>query len=347
MFTSLRVTGFRAFKNLSVERLARVNLFVGSNNWGKTSLLEAVEVLAGRGGMRSVLAGPMRRQETMGRDGARVVVRHLFHGHRLTERASFAIEATDEWNRRVEVALLRSRNDPEKSTEHRLSLVSHTLGWGEAGGGFKVRLSADDAVPTAAQDDSPAPAEAPPLHFISTEGFDPHTRFLLWDEVVLSPEEPLVLEALRIIEPKLERIAVVDREMNTGGFVLRLQDSSERLPVGNMGGGLGRLLSLAICLVRSRGGFLLIDEIDTALHYSAMFEMWQFVIATARRHDVQVFATTHSLDCMYALGELYREDPSIQPDVLLHRINKDREQTTIYTANELPIIASDRIEVRG
>lgn len=41
---SLEIYNFRAFRHLRIERLARVNLIVGENNIGKTSLLEAIPV---------------------------------------------------------------------------------------------------------------------------------------------------------------------------------------------------------------------------------------------------------------------------------------------------------------
>ena len=46
MIQSLTASGFRCFREILVEPLTRVNLFVGENNAGKTSLLEAVELLA-------------------------------------------------------------------------------------------------------------------------------------------------------------------------------------------------------------------------------------------------------------------------------------------------------------
>jgi hypothetical protein len=46
---SFEVQGFRAFKDLRIERLGRVNLIVGKNNVGKTSLLEAVQLYAEQG----------------------------------------------------------------------------------------------------------------------------------------------------------------------------------------------------------------------------------------------------------------------------------------------------------
>ncbi len=59
--------------------------------------------------------------------------------------------------------------------------------------------------------------------------------------------------------------------------------------------------------VTSAGGCLFVDEIDTGLHYSVMAKMWHLLIETARRLDVQVFASTHSLDCLQALARVCQE----------------------------------------
>ena len=55
-----------------------------------------------------------------------------------------------------------------------------------------------------------------------------------------------------------------------------------------------RLLALSLSLIRTEQGILLVDEIDTGLHWTVMEEMWRLVVETARRSSVQVFATTHS-----------------------------------------------------
>jgi len=51
MLRDLTIKNYRAFKDFSIDGLARVNLIVGDNNAGKTSFLEAVYLLASRGGV--------------------------------------------------------------------------------------------------------------------------------------------------------------------------------------------------------------------------------------------------------------------------------------------------------
>lgn len=49
MLESVRIRNFRVFRDLEIDRLARINLFAGHNNSGKTTLLEALFLLSGGG----------------------------------------------------------------------------------------------------------------------------------------------------------------------------------------------------------------------------------------------------------------------------------------------------------
>jgi len=354
MFRSLRITGFRDIERLNVERLARVNLFVGGNNSGKTSLLEAVEILLGRGDVHSLVAGSLRRDETMDvhQDGRKAVaVRHLFHGHELEVRRTVVIQGDqgDELSVRIQVAP-QSVMDLAIQDEARgpdLRVLAIAEGRERHSTHFLTSEGNLTYTPALRLRDSRTREIKGGFNFITTAGAGLGQLLQLWDEVVLSPDEALVLDALRIIEPRIARIAAVDREVSSGAFMSLMHGSRARTPLGSMGDGIRRLLALAIYLVRSAGGTLLIDEIDTGLHHSVMVQMWKLVVETAARLDVQVFATTHSMDCVAALATLSEDEPALKPAVLLHRVEKHREATVIYSADELAEAASAGIEMRG
>lgn len=113
-----------------------------------------------------------------------------------------------------------------------------------------------------------------------------------------------------------------------------------------MGDGIKRLLVLSVNLVTSSGGCVLMDEIDTGLHYSVMAKMWKLLVETARRLDVQVLASTHSLDCLQALAHVCREDPQLSGEVAVHRIENDRADSTRYSADELAVVVGHELEIR-
>ena len=93
-----------------------------------------------------------------------------------------------------------------------------------------------------------------------------------FEDIVLTPEEEIVQKTLQIIEPTLDKIAI-----SQGKFFVRFSGQSQRVPLGNLGEGMRYLLGLALALVQVPNGVLLIDDIDTGLHYSALTDMWKLV----------------------------------------------------------------------
>ena len=107
-----------------------------------------------------------------------------------------------------------------------------------------------------------------------------------------------------------------------------------------------RLLALALSLVRTKGGILLIDEIDTGLHYSIMGDLWLFIIQAAQRYGVQVFATTHSWDCVRGLAWLCDNYPDLGAEVSLQKIEPRLAESVAHDAEQILIAADLGIEVR-
>jgi hypothetical protein len=361
---SLRIHNFRAFGSLSAEGLTPVTLFVGTNNAGKTSVLEAAEILL-LGSGRGLLRGPLRRDEFVyppgggGDDRPRYVVpNHLFHGHAMGVRSIFRIDGENDGPRFVECRVVsRNKASDEMSQEvlpldveqfdeslplalsitadrDRRSQISLTSTGGITPEQYRLRVSA------------PETEKTPPVFFLGAAAdFD---LGMYWDRVVLTPEEEHVVAALRIIEPGIERIAPIRQARYPGAsvFVVKLRSSDERLPLGSMGDGMRHLLALAISLASAAGGCLLVDEIDTGLHYSVMKNMWHLIVESAIRLQVQVLATTHSRDCVEALACLFGDEPALQESISLHRIERGRACTVRYSAEELLAASQQRMDVR-
>ena len=103
-------------------------------------------------------------------------------------------------------------------------------------------------------------------------------------------------------------------------MIVKLSDSDLPIPIGSMGDGIWRLLGLALATVSAQGGVLLVDEIDSGLHYSTMSDMWKIIWQTATKLDVQVFATTHSSDCWQSLASIASKEKEDKNRITIHRI---------------------------
>ena len=372
MLTSLKLTNFRSFRSFSIDKLARVNLFVGVNNAGKTCLLDATELLLSSGNPYAIWRGARRRGETFHHPGLTrelANISHLFHGHVFEVGARFTLEGEHDGAELIACEVVAPRLDPEPieraepsprgpridpaGMEDSPALTLHIGAFGKDRSApherwLKLSSFGDVVVQHSTRSGVDILTDSlHPIHFLGTESFDAVHLSKLWDKLILTPEEGSAIDALQIIEPAIERIAFTGHAgQSEGRFFLKLSGSTQRVPLGSMGDGLKRLLALSLHLAQSAGGSLLIDEIDTGLHYSVMVRMWRLVIETARRLDIQVFATTHSLDCILALAELYEQAPELGGEVLLHRVERGEETPMTYTADELRVATAQHMEVR-
>ncbi|MEM7657581.1 MAG: AAA family ATPase, partial [Bacteroidota bacterium] len=97
-------------------------------------------------------------------------------------------------------------------------------------------------------------------------------------------------------------------------------------PLFSYGDGVLRLARILIEIAARSGQRLMIDEIDTGFHFSRYPDLWKVVVLSAKRHDVQLFITTHNEECLRAFTKLLASDHMVE----------NQELARIYTLRELP-----------
>ena len=173
----------------------------------------------------------------------------------------------------------------------------------------------------------------------------------VWDKVALTPSEGLVLQALQFLDPDIERIAAQAvsgpyySSQSRGGFIIKRRGWEQPVPIGTMGDGMWRMLAMAISITQCRGGVLLVDEIDTGLHYTVMSQMWKLIFNAARELDVQIFATTHSYDCVYSLAQICSQREAGE-SVTVQRIDPGERRAVPYDEDDRTVAVRREIEVR-
>ena len=366
MYSSVRVSGYRGLDSFRLDGLGRINLLVGTNNCGKTSILECVELLRSAGNAYAVTTILGRRGEWEYRaDESRqeyLDVTHLFANHELSGKVVIEGDRADAVSRsspsdRVTVEVTDLRDDPIEGEgpdvvqeDERLAL---RVSWSRNGEEFKRRITSEGLLPWPLSRRFPPVRDNPDqsVQFIRTNGMAAVEVVRLFEEIVLTELEDHVTEALRLIDGSIERIASagfgqrpVFREAPSGVF-LKLKDVPYRVPIGSAGDGMWRMLGLALALSNAKGGVLLVDEIDTGLHFSVMEKMWGMISERAAALDVQVFATTHSRDCYESLAAVVHP-VSESAGVTIQRIEAGR-QRAVRLSNESVVAAAERgIEVR-
>ena len=87
------------------------------------------------------------------------------------------------------------------------------------------------------------------------------------------------------------------------------------------------------------------DEIENGLHHSILTKVWAVIFQMARMLNVQVFATTHSWDCIQSFQEAANRDA--EEGVLVRlSLKGDVVIPTLLREEQLRIASRDQIELR-
>uniref|UniRef100_B8HUR0 Endonuclease GajA/Old nuclease/RecF-like AAA domain-containing protein n=1 Tax=Cyanothece sp. (strain PCC 7425 / ATCC 29141) TaxID=395961 RepID=B8HUR0_CYAP4 len=356
MLKNLKIENFRCFKSFELKELGQLNLLVGKNNSGKTSILEAIQLIVSESYLEALREVILNRNEYIlseENSGVKELdIRHLFYGHKIEVGKTLSI-VSDYTNEKIAMSVIVDHNKTQRleNLEELLLVVEH---WGRKKiSNSGLPLSTQNGLPIdyvrSSRRDFANPSSR--TQFVKSSSLTVERMVELFDQVVLMPEERFVIEALNTIEPSIERIAPVgfhNYRINnfSSGFVIKIANSNQRIPIGSMGEGIWRMLGLALALVNARDGVLLVDDIDTGLHFTTMSDMWKLVWETAKRLNVQVFATTHSSDCWKSLDAIASQENPSDEGITIHRIEKGKSRSVVFTEEQVVIAAERDIEVR-
>ncbi|UGQ48878.1 AAA family ATPase [Massilia endophytica] len=401
MLDSLMIRNYRSIESMDIERLGNVNLIMGGNNAGKSTLLEALRVYCGRADPNLLNEIAIARGETSfdSREMSTSLLESeifesMFFGRRYNELGDPGIyigeskpinfvEITRAWL--SEVADVKEAEDGVEPHIRRRFITDD----------IELRKLAEfDALTPVLLvrartpesrllrsylnlDELPSDGSSLSARRLSERWFSgmptiPYsyvpTRMLavaeigwMWDRVALTDFEDVVVDALRVIDSRIEGLVFVDqgdyRQFGRRSMgqprrtaLLKMSDSQNRMPLASSGDGILRLLQIILSLYAARDGILLIDEFENGLHYSIQRKIWDSIFYHAGKLNVQVFATTHSSDTVRAFADMAKEHDGYGMGIHLAKSVgfKDDERTiaTLYDERELYFASKSDIELR-
>lgn len=302
MLTSLEIENFKCFRQLKIEPLAKVNLFVGTGNSGKTAVLEAVAMLPQREGFRlSEFRDPSV-------SGMGAVESWRWMHHDLKSKTPIFIQAVHDET--FIFAQIGAKGRQTASGEIVQPLPdSRELSWGPVRQYWLSRIRSLNT------DKRPAADLA--------KDFDAWTR--------RTENEDRFVEFLTRVDPRLKRLRPFEIE---GRRVLYADIGlPERIPLPMLGEGFNRLVQIYGAIIGEGAEVVLIDEIENGLHWSALPQIWTGLREAVNREKVQIFATTHSLECIAAAVEAFKGEP--KNDLAVHRLERsEKGDIECVTMNE-------------
>lgn len=337
---SLHIERFRRLENLRLDELGSVNLLVGKNNSGKTSVLEALAIASHPFSPLNWINTAWEREVKSARTPVLEVLSWMFprqaprqNGFEglvnlagcLDERHGNDLGLVPARDIRIEAGYREFREVDLRSTD--LACDSTEVdGPSEYAAEMTVRLRRREVGTQTWEDerhshqfrgDKPFAEEdwpaLVPHQLVSPVSHRTNAQLLAAVDQVLGDrrKNQLVdlmakfasdLDDIEIRSPQGRRAVIYLHHRNLG-----------HVPLSMEGDGMRRALTFASAASLAKGGILLLDEVETALHPEALAGMFRFLVGVCRETQVQLFVTTHSLEAVDAmLGSL-----GTQPDGLV------------------------------
>ena len=308
MLSRCRIRRFRGIEDLELSGLGRINLIVGRNDSGKTSVLEALALLSAGARVRfsqGILdSRPLSyaRSETAIRD---TLWRQLFW-RMQTDRAIEIEGETDAGQVSLSIRPgnhARTAVDPgEDAPPIRDGLAAKSVLE------FRCERNAlpEVGVIQPGRDrmlfDEPDTEGVPiPCAFVDTRSSEAEDWAEALSELKRTKRDGIVRDSLRRIAPRLQSI-----ETGTASgrpMIWCDMGLAETLPLGVAGEGLVRMTQFLLAMPGREDGIVLYDEVENGLHHSVLVEAWKALERASREFRTQIFATTHSIECLRAAHE--------------------------------------------
>ena len=346
MLTSLTVKNFRNLRSVTLEQLGRLTLIGGKNGVGKTALLEALWMLSGpdlpelSGRINALRGFPLLSPDTVFHD--------IFRHYDIQKRIS--ISANGDWGnlpRKLEIYLRRRQHiDPIPSNVlegYGIELMTRPQDQGEYEIVFDYHHSNRKKYVSRAwwvsEQLTVGPVPGPINEGVRQErqSVDDRTSSTFiaavhrediqsvadkLGKVQLSGDESKILSLINPMEPALKGLTTITIR-NTPVIHAYIDGIRRPMPVQLLGEGLNRMLGLALSMNEASGGLILIDEIENGLHYRVQEEVFSTLLDLAEELDVQIFATTHSGECIRAAHRaLANHDRPNEGDFVFHRLDR-------------------------
>jgi predicted ATPase len=317
MFKSIEIENFRCFEKFKMSNLSHINIITGKNNVGKTSLLEALYLLVGHHNAGLALRINQQRGTVVSKLDMQALLKWIFHDGDISQKIRFNSELLFEEGVVRKVNLAIGVKNPEVTTLQLGEAKSENLVSEPDGVDGNFHLVFNCKLDEESSEESEVWIEGNEtklkegkqlfsggvyLHSKLTNAPENVTRFSKLSEYYRKDE---VVEVVQMLEPRLRDLDVLHV---AGVNVIAADIGLERkIPVGYMGEGFNKLLTIILAILDCSNGYFLIDEIENGFHHSVMEKVWLAIVKVSQRDNVQVFASTHSAECIEAASAVFPE----------------------------------------
>lgn len=349
MLTSLHIQEFKGLRDINIPELRKVNLILGGQNVGKTSLLEAIVFVAGdldnpdNPGSRNRLPFIFRSCEGHG-DALR-----FWQGLLGIQSNPKSVQVQATINARLYA--MGGYADQRKSDSFEIFRENIFDGGGQpfAISLTNLRLNIDTLGPVdwmcgSTENGIFYPRGDQVSHPFPTTAKTASDQVALYGRLVIGKKKKTVLQLLQRIDSRVDGIDAVAPDGEHRVYI-DLADGYV-LPISQLGHGFTRLFELYAGLAVTESKLALIDEIENGIHYSALPTLFQGVRELSESKGVQSIITTHSLECIRSAYEVFEDKLDDFQMIRLERSDDGSTRAVVIADENLRTVMDAGWEIR-
>ncbi len=359
----ISIKNFRGFNNLEIDGFKKINVFLGKNNSGKSTILESLFLLIGMS--NPILPDNINRMRGLNIKNAEEF-KYLYHKLKFSNVPEFHANFKDTTERSLLLNPIHKKGTASESTGKAISTdeistidastASPKVSGLELEFSLKKRHSQKKTLKSSIVFNQLNQSEFIPiqnskykeeLHAVLITGDSKESNALSrYSEIVKRKKEDIILEAIQNIDPNIEDIHPLP-----DGLYFSYKGIEELIPTNISGDGVRRYFSIVTTIAEKPDSIILIDEIENGLHYSAHKLLWESIINIANSFSVQLFITSHNIETLKFLKEVLESDKyeSFQDDVGVYTVSHTKKagiKTYRYSFEGFKDAIESNIEIR-
>ena len=316
---NIEIRNFKCFEDFKAEGFGRVNLIGGKNNVGKTAFMEALYL--SRGG---------ECNNTLGKVFSSLI--------KILNLRSKILQENDFDNI---FSYLDNISFFIKSNQGLLNFQALTEYTENDTIYFENFISIQGIKFT--NKNYPRTKELLMKNFIPSDSINNKTMELIYDEIKEQRKRELLNSYILNFDNNLLEFDFIKDIPKL--YEKNIQKFSD---IYEFGHGIKRYISIVGAILINKDGYLFLDEIENGIHYSNLDKLWEVILKTSKEENVQVFATTHSKECIESYARVAKKlkDKEIT-FIELGRDDDNKITSIVYEYDEIINQVEQHQDIRG
>jgi AAA15 family ATPase/GTPase len=312
MIKSIEIHNFRCFSSVELSNCRRINVIVGKNASGKTAFLEALFLASGITPELGVRIKGWREQPTLvlkpDKSAYDTIWKDLFYRLDQEQTISIKFKGSTGYSRSLSI-LYESPQSPvipigesiatapiispvtfvyteESGKEHRVSPVL-------TAGGLNLGIA--------------------PMRPIESVFLPAHRQTSAQEYATFFStlsKQKRHLELVRSLQGEFPFVEDISVEIGSDAQAMlwaSVDQLPEKVPITLLSAGITKLLYILLAISLHPRGVVIIDEIENGFYFDRLPSVWSLVLQFAKQHEVQIFASTHSQECLESAAEVAKD----------------------------------------